>query len=57
MKENVVKLLKEQMWYLGTYSDEPNAIPVAFKDVTEDGKLVVGDVFLNVTLKNIEANG
>ena len=57
MKENVVKLLKEQLWYLGTYSDEPNAIPVAFKDVTEDGKLVVGDVFLNVTLKNIEANG
>lgn len=57
MKENVVKLLKEQMWYLGTYSDEPNAIPVAFKDVTEDGKLVVGDVFLNVTLKNIEENG
>ena len=57
MKENVVKLLKEQMWYLGTYSDEPNAIPVAFKDVTEDGKLVVGDVFLNATLKNIEANG
>ena len=57
MKENVVKLLKEQMWYLGTYSDEPNAIPVAFKDVTEDGKLVVGDVFLNVTLKSIEANG
>lgn len=57
MKENVVKLLKEQMWYLGTYSDEPNAILVAFKDVTEDGKLVVGDVFLNVTLKNIEANG
>ena len=42
---------------MGTYSDEPNAIPVAFKDVTEDGKLVVGDVFLNVTLKNIEANG
>ena len=48
---------KGKMWYLGTYSDEPNAIPVAFKDVTEDGKLVVGDVFLNVTLKNIEANG
>lgn len=25
MNENVVKLLKEQLWYLGTYSDEPNA--------------------------------
>ena len=39
MNENVTKLLKEQIWYLGTYSDEPNAVPVAFKDITEDGKL------------------
>jgi predicted pyridoxine 5'-phosphate oxidase superfamily flavin-nucleotide-binding protein len=53
----VVKLLKEQMWYLATYSTEPNAVPVAFKDVTEDGKLVVGDVFLETTLNNIKANG
>ena len=28
MNENVTKLLKEQIWYLGTYSDEPNAVPV-----------------------------
>ena len=32
-------------------------VPVAFKDVTEDGKLVVGDVFLDTTLKNLTANG
>lgn len=57
MKENVVKLLKEQLWYLGTYSDEPNAVPVAFKDVTIDGKLIVGDVFLETTLSNIKTNG
>jgi len=57
INENVVKLLKEQMWYLATYSDEPNAVPVAFKDVTEDGKLLVGDVFLETTLNNINANG
>ncbi|KOA20835.1 pyridoxamine 5'-phosphate oxidase [Clostridium homopropionicum DSM 5847] len=57
MNANVVKLLKEQLWYLGTYSDEPNAVPVAFKDVTDDGKLVVGDVFLDTTLSNIKANG
>ena len=31
-------------------------MPVAFKDVTDDGKLVVGDVFLETTLKNIKAN-
>ena len=30
-------------------------VPVAFKDVTEDGKLVVGDVFLDTTLKNLTA--
>ncbi len=57
MSENVVKLLKEQIWYIATYSDEPNAVPVAFKDVTEDGKLLVGDVFLETTLNNIKANG
>ena len=45
------------MWDLATCADgEPNVVPVAFKDVTEDGKLVVGDVFLDTTLKNIKAN-
>lgn len=57
MNEHVVQVLKEQIWYLGTYADEPNAVPVAFKDVTPDGKLIVGDVFLDTTLKNIQANG
>ena len=56
MDEKVVSLLKGQIWYLATYSDEPNAVPVAFKDVTDDGKLLVGDVFLDTTIKNIEAN-
>ena len=45
------------MWDLATCADgEPNVVPVAFKDVTEDGKLIVGDVFLETTLKNIQAN-
>jgi len=57
MNENVVKLLKEGMWDLATCANgEPNVVPVAFKDVTEDGKLVVGDVFLETTLNNIKAN-
>lgn len=55
--ENVVKLLKASMWDLATCADgEPNVVPVAFKDVTEDGKLVVGDVFLETTLNNIQTN-
>ena len=42
---------------LATCADgEPNVVPVAFKDVTDDGKLVVGDVFLKTTLDNIKAN-
>ena len=58
LNENVVKLLKAGMWDLATCANgEPNVVPVAFKDVTEDGKLVVGDVFLETTLNNLRANG
>lgn len=57
LNENVVKLLKASMWDLATCADgEPNVVPVAFKDVTEDGRLVVGDVFLETTLNNIRVN-
>ena len=58
MNESVKKLLKESMWDLATCANgEPNVVPVAFKDVTPDGKLIVGDVFLDTTLKNLSANG
>ena len=57
LNENVVKLLNEGMWDLATCANgEPNVVPVAFKDVTDDGKLLVGDVFLETTLNNIQAN-
>ena len=57
LNENVVKLLKEGMWDLATCANgEPNVVPVASKDVTDDGKLLVGDVFLETTLNNIQAN-
>ena len=57
LNENVVKLLKKEMWDLATCAEgEPNVVPVAFKDVTPDGKLIVGDVFLKATLENLAAN-
>lgn len=57
MNENVLNLLRAGMWDLATCADgEPNVVPVAFKDITGDGKLVVGDVFLETTLNNIKAN-
>ena len=58
LNENVKKVLAESMWDLATCADNvPNVVPVAFKDVTADDKLVVGDVFLETTLKNLRANG
>ena len=57
LNESVVSLLKRGMWDLATCANgEPNMVPVAFKDVTPEGKLVVGDVFLETTLKNLAAN-
>lgn len=55
---NVQNLLEKGMWDLATCSTEgnPNVVPVAFKYV-EDGKLYVGDVFLETTLKNVRENG
>ena len=58
LNEQVKAVLKESFWYLGTYgADGPNVVPVAFKDVAEDGTLLIGDVFLETTLKNIGENG
>lgn len=55
--ENVKNVLESSMWDLATCAaGEPNVVPVAFKMVTEDGKLAVGDVFLETTLKNLKAN-
>lgn len=57
LNEKVINVLKNGMWDLATCANgEPNVVPVAFKDVTEDGKLVIGDVFLETTLNNLQAN-
>ncbi|MCC8042795.1 MAG: pyridoxamine 5'-phosphate oxidase family protein [Oscillospiraceae bacterium] len=57
LNEKVKKLLDSSMWDLATCADgEPNVVPVAFKMITEDGRLAVGDVFLETTLNNLNAN-
>ncbi len=46
-----------RLWDLATCANgDPNVVPVAFKFVTDDGKLAVGDVFLDTTLKNVKMN-
>lgn len=57
MTQQIMELLKNNMWDLATCAaGEPNVVPVAFKDVTEDGRLTVGDVFLETTLENLRKN-
>lgn len=57
MNEAVKNVLNKSMWDLATCADgEPNVVPVAFKKVLDDGRLAVGDVFLDTTLKNLQAD-
>ena len=55
--ENVKKIFEEHLWFLSTFGDEPNVVPVGFKCVTADGKFAIGAVLLETTLENIKRNG
>lgn len=59
LNDNVKKVLENSMWDLATcLNGKPNVVPVAFKSVSESGDLLIGDVFLETTLKNVlENNG
>ena len=57
MDSNVKKVLEEQIWYVATFGDEPNVVPIGFKKVMDDGRLAICDVFMDVTLKNVLKNG
>lgn len=58
LNEKVIAVLQNNIWDIATCADnEPNVVPVGFKNVTADGKLTVGDVFLATTLQNIAVNG
>ena len=58
INDNVKAVLENAIWDIATYGEDgPNVVPVGFKAVLDDGKLAVGDVFLETTLKNLEANG
>lgn len=56
--ESVKTLFNEQKaWFIGTFSDTANVVPVAFKQITDDGHIVLADVFMVMTRANVEANG
>ena len=51
LPDKVRKLFQEHLWYIATYGDEPNVVPVGFKCVCDDGRLAIGAVLLETTLK------
>ncbi|MBQ7681953.1 MAG: pyridoxamine 5'-phosphate oxidase family protein [Oscillibacter sp.] len=57
MPENVRKVFTDNLWFLSTYGDGPNVVPVGFKCVTDDGRFAIGALLLDTTLENIRANG
>ena len=58
LNENVKRVLLCSLWDLATCSKYgmPNVVPVTFKGIQDDGRLTVGDVFLETTLRNLEEN-
>ena len=55
LNEKVVELLNStELWWIGTNGEEPNVVPVGFKEISDDGKLIVGVLHLNTTLANLE---
>ena len=55
--ENVRKVFEENLWFVSTWGDGPNVVPVGFKCVTEDDRFAIGALLLETTLANIRANG
>lgn len=57
LEERVKKLFESQpLWYVGTCSDEPDVSIIGFKDILDDGRLLLCDVLMKNTKKNILSN-
>ena len=58
MNEKVIKVLTDNLWDVATMNEnEVNVVPMGFKTVTPDGKLLIGDIFMETTVNNVKANG
>lgn len=57
LDDNVKSLLNNsKVWHIATMDDMPNVVPVLFKTIDENDNLVLFDVFMNKTEKNIKKN-
>ena len=54
MNDAVKKVFEENPWFLATFDEEPNVVPVGFKCIGDDGRFYIAAVLLNTT---VEKNG
>ncbi|NMC56534.1 MAG: hypothetical protein GYA50_04865 [Eubacteriaceae bacterium] len=58
LNEDVKSLLNNsKVWQIATMDDMPNVISVLFKTIDENDNLILFDVFMDRTEKNIKKNG
>lgn len=57
LTENVKKVFAENHWFISSYDEEPNVVPVGFKCITDEGEFAIGAVLMETTIKNVKANG
>ena len=57
MDDEVKKIFTEQTWFVATVGDDANVVPIGFKMVQDDGTMVIADVAMNTTKKNLMDNG
>lgn len=58
LNDRVKGVLESQpLWYVATCSDEPDVAMIGFKEILEDGRLLLCDVFMKNTRRNFRANG
>ncbi len=58
LNDEMKALLNSAMWVLATAdnSSVPNAVPIHFKSILDDKRLMLVDNFMNKTIANIQAN-
>lgn len=57
LNRDVKELLNDaKIWIIATMDESPNAIPILFKKITDEDDLILFDVFMNQSIKNIKKN-
>lgn len=57
MDDKVKNLLERKVWNVATHGIRLCVVPIGLKTVLSDGRMVIADVFMELTRENIRLNG